>query len=77
MHGSIRARIEHVALRWRDEFDEHVGGNAGASDVNWLDPKYRPERTDNVTVTLQREVSKINSSRTFLRRGLPAVGVRM
>jgi hypothetical protein len=35
-----------------------VGGNAGASDVNWLDPKYRPERTDNVTVTLQREVSK-------------------
>lgn len=35
-----------------------VGGNAGASDVNWLDPKYRPERTDNVTLTIQRQVSQ-------------------
>ena len=35
-----------------------VGGNAGASDVTFLDPKYRPERTDNVTVTIQRQVSK-------------------
>jgi hypothetical protein len=34
-----------------------VGGNAGASDVNWLDPQYRPERTDNVTVSLQRQLS--------------------
>src|SRR5207244_10655435 len=34
-----------------------VGGNAGASDVNWLDPKYRPERTDNVTLTIQRQMS--------------------
>jgi hypothetical protein len=35
-----------------------VGGNAGASDVNWLDPQYRPERTDNVTVTVQRQLSE-------------------
>jgi hypothetical protein len=35
-----------------------VNGNAGASDVNWLDPKYRPERTDNLTVTLQRQLSQ-------------------
>jgi hypothetical protein len=35
-----------------------VGGNAGASDVTFLDPKYRPERTDNVTVTIQRQLSK-------------------
>ncbi len=35
-----------------------VGGNAGASDVTFLDPKYRPERTDNVTVSLQRELSR-------------------
>ncbi len=35
-----------------------VGGNAGASDVNWLDPKYRPERTDNVTLTVQRQLSQ-------------------
>jgi hypothetical protein len=34
-----------------------VGGNAGASDVTFLDPKYRPELTDNVTITLQRQVS--------------------
>src|SRR5262249_12098978 len=35
-----------------------VNGNAGASDVTFLDPKYRPEKTDNVTVTLQRQISK-------------------
>ena len=35
-----------------------VGGNAGASDVTFLDPHYRPERTDNLTISLQREVSK-------------------
>ncbi|HEY2011983.1 MAG TPA: carboxypeptidase regulatory-like domain-containing protein, partial [Bryobacteraceae bacterium] len=34
-----------------------VNGNAGASDVTFLDPHYRPERTDNVTVTLQRQIS--------------------
>ncbi|HLK66980.1 MAG TPA: carboxypeptidase-like regulatory domain-containing protein [Bryobacteraceae bacterium] len=38
-----------------------VGGNAGASDVTFLDPHYRPERTDNVTVTLQRQVSRTMS----------------
>jgi len=35
-----------------------VNGAAGASDVNWLDPKYKPERTDNVTITIQRQVSQ-------------------
>jgi Carboxypeptidase regulatory-like domain len=35
-----------------------VGGNAGASDVTAIDPKYRPERTDNLTVSLQRQLSK-------------------
>jgi hypothetical protein len=35
-----------------------VGGNAGASDVTALDPKYRPERTDNLTVSLQRQINK-------------------
>jgi hypothetical protein len=34
-----------------------VGGNAGASDVTALDPHYRPERTDNVTVSIQRQLS--------------------
>ena len=35
-----------------------VGGNAGASDANFLDPKYRPERSDNITVSLQRQLSQ-------------------
>jgi len=35
-----------------------VGGNAGASDVTVLDPKYRPERTDNLTVSLQRQINR-------------------
>jgi hypothetical protein len=35
-----------------------VGGNAGASDVTANDPKYRPERTDNLTVSLQRQINK-------------------
>jgi hypothetical protein len=35
-----------------------VGGNAGASDVTALDPKYRPERTDNVTISVQRQINR-------------------
>jgi hypothetical protein len=38
-----------------------VGGQAIASDVTYLDPKYRPERSDNVTVTLQRQISQAMS----------------
>ena len=35
-----------------------LGGNAGASDVTALDPHYRPERTDNLTVSIQRQINK-------------------
>ncbi|HKA00271.1 MAG TPA: hypothetical protein VKE70_27360, partial [Candidatus Solibacter sp.] len=35
-----------------------VNGNAGAADAAVLDPKYRPEKTDNVTVSLQRQINK-------------------
>jgi hypothetical protein len=35
-----------------------VGGAAGASDVTAIDPGYRPERTDNLTVSLQRQINK-------------------
>jgi len=35
-----------------------LGTNAGASDVTALDPKYRPERTENLTVSLQRQMGK-------------------
>jgi hypothetical protein len=38
-----------------------VGTNAGASDVNWLDPHYRPERTDNLSVTVQRQINNAMS----------------
>ena len=38
-----------------------VNGNAGAADVTALDPKYRPERTDNLTVSLQRQINKTMS----------------
>lgn len=34
-----------------------VNGNASAGDVESLDPSYRPETTDNVTLTIQREIS--------------------
>jgi hypothetical protein len=35
-----------------------LAGNAGASDVTALDPHYRPERTDNLTVSIQRQMGK-------------------
>ncbi|MGA3186051.1 MAG: carboxypeptidase-like regulatory domain-containing protein [Bryobacteraceae bacterium] len=35
-----------------------VNGNATAGDAETLDPNYRPETTDNVTLTIQREVSR-------------------
>ena len=35
-----------------------MNGNAGATDVTALDPNYRPERTDNLTVSLQRQLGK-------------------
>jgi Carboxypeptidase regulatory-like domain len=34
-----------------------VNGNATAGDTEVLDPSYRPETTDNVTLTIQREIS--------------------
>jgi hypothetical protein len=35
-----------------------VGGNSTAGDAETLDPTYRPETTDNITLTIQREVSR-------------------
>ena len=35
-----------------------VGGNATAADATVIDPRYKPEQTDNVTVSLQRQFSK-------------------
>lgn len=35
-----------------------VNGNASAGDVDALDPNYKPERTDNFTLSIQREVAR-------------------
>jgi hypothetical protein len=52
------APLPNVSQTLSQPYFPGVNGNAGASDVTFLDPKYRPERTDNVTVTLQRQISK-------------------
>jgi hypothetical protein len=53
----LNAPLPQVSQTLPQPYYPGVGGNAGASDVNWLDPKYRPERTENVTVTIQRQLS--------------------
>jgi hypothetical protein len=35
-----------------------IGGYATAGDAETLDPTYRPESTDNITLTIQREISR-------------------
>ncbi len=52
------APLPQVSQTLAQPYYPGVNGNAGASDVNWLDPKYRPERTDNLTVTIQRQLSQ-------------------
>jgi hypothetical protein len=39
-------------------FYSGVNGNASAGDLDTLDPNYRPETTDNFTLTIQREISR-------------------
>jgi len=34
-----------------------VGGNATASDTSALDPNYKPQKTDNFTISIQRQVT--------------------
>jgi hypothetical protein len=54
----LSAPLPAVTQTLGQPFLPGVGGNAGASDVTAADPKYRPERTDNVTISLQRQVNK-------------------
>jgi len=35
-----------------------VGGNATASDTSALDPHYKPQRTDNFTLSIQRQITQ-------------------
>ncbi len=54
----LAAPLPSVSPTLNQPYLPGVGGNAGASDVTALDPHYRPERTDNLTVSLQRQLGK-------------------
>ncbi|MBI3680318.1 MAG: hypothetical protein HY235_07965 [Acidobacteria bacterium] len=51
------APLPAVSQTLAQPFIPGVGGNSAAGDATVLDPRYRPERTDNFTFTLQREFS--------------------
>ena len=52
------APLPSPSLTLAQPFYPGVNGNASAGDVESLDPSYRPETTDNVTLTIQREISR-------------------
>jgi hypothetical protein len=54
----MAAPLPNVSPTLAQPFLPGVGGNAGASDVTALDPKYRPERTDNLTISVQRQMGR-------------------
>ena len=54
----LNAPLPYVSPTLNQPYLPGVNGNAGAADVTALDPKYRPERTDNLTVSLQRQINK-------------------
>ncbi len=54
----LSAPLPSVSPTLSQPYIPGLNGNAGASDVTALDPKYRPERTDNLTVSLQRQINK-------------------
>jgi hypothetical protein len=54
----LSAPLPQVSQTLSQPFLPGVGGNAPASDVTVLDPKYRPERTDNLTVSMQRQMGR-------------------
>ena len=54
----LSAPLPNVSPTLAQPYLPGVNGNAGAADVTALDPGYRPERTENLTVSLQRQVNK-------------------
>ncbi len=54
----LSAPLPNVSPTLSQPFIPGLAGNAGAADVTALDPKYRPERTDNLTVSIQRQINK-------------------
>ena len=67
-HGLPHRTGRHWPLRCRTSrrpssqpYLPGVNGNAGATDVTGSIRKYRPERTDNLTVSIQRQINKTMS----------------
>jgi hypothetical protein len=53
----MTAPLPSVSQTLAQPFYPGVGTNATAGDASALDPSYRPDRTDQFTLTLQREIS--------------------
>lgn len=54
----MTAPLPAVSQTLPQPFFAGVGSNATAGDATVLDPHYKPERTDNFTFTIQRELSQ-------------------
>jgi hypothetical protein len=54
----MSAPLPQVSQTLSQPYLPGVGGNATAADATVIDPRYKPEKTDNVTVSLQRQISK-------------------
>lgn len=53
----LTAPLPSVSQTLSQPFYPGVGSNATAGDASVLDPAYRPDRTDQFTLTLQREIN--------------------
>ena len=51
------APFPNVSTTFPQPFYPAIGGNAAAGDGSVLDPRYRPNRTDNFTISIQRELT--------------------
>jgi hypothetical protein len=54
----MSAPLPAVSQTLSQPFLPGVNGGAPTADAAVLDPRYRPEKTDNVTVSLQRQINK-------------------
>src|SRR5260370_41245280 len=57
----LTAPLPAVGQPFSHTYIAGLPGNAPANDAPGLDPHYRPQRTDNVSVTLQREINQRNT----------------
>ncbi len=55
------APLPPVSTNFPQPFYPNVGGNAAAGDGSVLDPNYKPNRTDNFTISIQRELTSKTS----------------